>query len=65
MFLRKESVTRTKRDRCGTGQGFNNKCSDPHDLHKYLVVQIAETIRANRWRREKYWQSELFGIIHV
>ena len=35
------------KDRCGTAQYFNNQCCDSHDPHKYLVVQITESVRAS------------------
>ena len=61
---------KTKRDRCGTGRHFNTKCSDVQDTHRFLQVQLIESVvsdldQENKlWEREKYWQYQLFTNKH-
>ena len=67
--LHKSDIT-TKKDRCGTARHFNTKCSDDKNPHKFLQVQIIESVKSNYnldgklWERERYWQCQLFTNTH-
>ena len=65
-----KSDIKTKKDRCGTARHFNNKCSDNNNPHKFLQVQLIESVisdynvEGKLWEREKYWQCQLFTNTH-
>ena len=65
-----KSDIKTKQDRCGTARHFNNKCSDNNNPHKFLQVQLIESVisdddlEGKLWEREKYWQCQLFTNTH-
>ena len=68
-----KSDIKTKKDRCGTSNHFNEKCVSSPNIHGFLQVQIIEhvvnTTTNNKidnilWSREKYWQSQLFTLTH-
>ena len=65
-----KSDIKTKKDRCGTARHFNNKCSDNNNPHKFLQVQLIESVTSDYdlegklWEREKYWQCQLFTNTH-
>ena len=49
---------------------FNNKCFDVQNPHRFLQVQLIESVVSDLdlenklWEREKYWQCQLFTNIH-
>jgi len=61
-----KSDIKTKKDRCGTARHFNTKCIDALNPHKFLKVQIIESVQVDcnldgkLWERERYWQCQLF-----
>ena len=65
-----KSNIKTKKDRCGTARHFNNKCSDVQNPHRFLQVQLIESVVSDLdlenklWEREKYWQCQLFTNTH-
>ena len=65
-----KSDIKTKKDRCGTARHFNTKCTDSSNPHKFLKVQIIESVQndynleGKLWEREKYWQCQLFANTH-
>ena len=65
-----KSDIKTKKDRCGTARHFNNKCIDISNPHKFLKVQIIESVfddgdlEGKLWERERYWQCQLFTNTH-
>ena len=65
-----KSDIKTKKDRCGTARHFNTKCTDSSNPHKFLKVQIIESVQCHYnlegklWERERYWQCELFAATH-
>ena len=65
-----KSDIKTKKDRCGTARHFNTKCTDSSNPHKFLKVQIIESVQCDYnlegklWERERYWQCQLFTNTH-
>ena len=65
-----KSDIKTKKDRCGTARNFNNKCSDVQNLHRFLQVQLIESLVSDLdlenklWEREKCWECQLFTNTH-
>ena len=65
-----KSDIKTKKDRCGTARHFNNKCFDVQNPHRFLQVQLIESVVSDLdlenklWEREKYWQCQLFTNTH-
>ena len=65
-----KSDIQTKKDRRGTARHFNTKCSDVQNPHKFLQVQLIESVvidldlENKLWEREKYWECQLFTNIH-
>ena len=61
---------KTKKDRCSTARHFNTKCSDVQNPHRFLQVQLIESVVSDLdlenklWEREKYWQCQLFTNKH-
>ena len=55
------SGIKTKKDRCDTTRHFNNKCFDVQNPHRFLQVQLIESVVSdldlenNLWEREKHW----------
>ena len=55
-----KSGINTKKDRCDTGKHFNTKCSDVQNPHRFLQVQLIESLvseldlESKLWEREKY-----------
>ena len=39
-----KSNIKTKKDRCGTARHFNTKCFDVQNPHRFLLVQLIETV---------------------
>ena len=60
-----KSDIQTTKDRCGTARHFNSKCSDVQNPHRFLQVQLIESVVSDLdlenklWEREKYWQCQL------
>ena len=56
-----KSDIKTKKDRCGTTSQFNTNYSDVQNPHRFLQVQLIESVVSNLdlenklWEREKYW----------
>ena len=44
IFRIRKSDIKTKKDRCGTARHFNNKCSDVQNPHRFLQVQLIESV---------------------
>ena len=69
-FRLHKSDIKTKKDRCGTARHFNNVCFDDKNPHKFLQVQLVESIQSDvdldgkLWERERYWQCQLFTNIY-
>ena len=65
-----KSDIKTKKDRCGTARHFNTKCTDSSNSHKFLRIQIIESLQCaynlegKLWERERYWQCQLFTNTH-
>ena len=65
-----KSNIKTKKGRCGTTRHFNTKCSDVQNPHRFLQVQLIESVVSDLdlenklWEREKYWQCQLFTKTH-
>ena len=67
-----KSDMKTKKDRCGTARHFNSICCHPINPHGYLKVQLIEQVFYDAskdienilWKREKYWQCQLFTNTH-
>ena len=65
-----KSDIKTKKDKCGTARHFNTKCSDVQNSHRFLQVQLTESVVSDLdlenklWEREKYWQCQLFTNTH-
>ena len=61
---------KSKKDRCGTARNFNTNCSDVQNLHRFLQVQLTESVvndldlENKLWEREKYCQCQLFTNSH-
>ena len=61
---------KTKKDRCGTARHVNTKCSDVQNPHRFLQVQLIESVVSHLdlenklWERDKYWQCQLFTNTH-
>ena len=66
-----KSDIKTQKDRCGTARHFNTKFSDVQNPHRFLQVQLIESVVSNLvlenkfWGREKYWQCQLFTNTHA
>ena len=64
------SDIKTKKGRCGAVSHFNSKCSDVQNAHRFLQIQLIESVvgdldlENNLWERANYWQSQLFTNIH-
>ena len=62
-----KSAIKTKKDRCGTARHFSTKCTDSSNPHKFLKIQIIESVHCDYnpagklWERERYWQCQLFA----
>ena len=67
-FRLHKSDIKTKKDRCGTTRHFNNKCCDSSNPHKFIQVQLIESVQSDMegklWERKKYWQCHLFTNTH-
>ena len=65
-----KSDIKTKKDRCGTARHFNTKCTDSSNPHKFLKVQIIESVQCDYnlegklWERERCCQCHLFANTH-
>ena len=67
-----KSDIKTKKDCCGTGRHFNANCCHTINPHGYLKVQLIEQVFCDSckdiesilWKREKYWQCQLFTNTH-
>ena len=65
-----KSDIKTKKDRCGTTRHFNSKCSDVQNPHRFLQVQLIESVVSDLdlenklWEKEKYCQCQLFTNTH-
>ena len=55
---------------CITARHFNKKCCDTSNPHIFRQVQLIEsvekdvTVEGKLWKREKYWQCQLFNNTH-
>ena len=69
-FRTHKSDIKTKKDSCGTSRHFNSKCPDVQNPHRFLQVQLIESVVSdldpeNKLReKEKYWQCQLFTNTH-
>ena len=67
-----KSDIKTKKERCGTSRHFNEKCLCSTSPFGYVKVQIIEQVYSEDpsnieevlLYRERYWQSQLFTILH-
>ena len=65
-----KSDIKTKKDMCGTARHFKTKCSDSSNPHKFLKIQIKESVQCDYnledkiWERERYWKRKLFTNTH-
>ena len=56
--------------RCWTARHFNTKCIDTSNPHKFLKIQIIESVQCDYnvegklWEKERYWQCQLFTNTH-
>ena len=72
LFMVHKSDIKTKKERCGTSRHFNEKCSCSASPFGYVKVQIIEQVYSEDpsnieevlLYRERYWQSQLFTILH-
>ena len=54
-----KSDIKTKNDRCGTGRYFKTKCSEVVNPHRFLQVQLIQSVvndldlKNNLWERQK------------
>ena len=61
---------KTKKGRCGTARHLKTKSSDVQNRHRFLQVQLIESVVSDLdlenklWEREKYWQCQLFTNTH-
>ena len=61
-----KSDIKSKKDRCGTASHFNTECTDISNSHKFLKIQIIESVQCDYnlegklWERGRYWQCQLF-----
>ena len=61
-----KSDIKTKKDRCGTARYFKTKCTDSSNPHKFLKMQIKESVQCDYnlqgklLQRGRYWQCQLF-----
>ena len=67
--IHKSDIT-TKKDRCGTARYFNTICSDVQNPHRFLEVQLIESvvcdldIESKLWESKKFWQHQPFINTH-
>ena len=65
-----KSDIKTKKESCGRARYFNTKCTDSSNAHKFLKVQIIESVQydynleGKLWEGESYWQCQLFTNAH-
>ena len=65
-----KSDIKIKKERCGTGRHFNSKCPDVQNPHRFLQVQLIESVVSDLdienklWEREKYLQCQLLTNTH-
>ena len=65
-----KSDIKTRKDRCGTASHFIAKCSDVQNPHRFLKVQLIESVvhdlnlQNKLWEKKKYWQCQLFTNTH-
>ena len=65
-----KSDIKTKKDRCGTARHLNTKCTDSSNPHKFLKIQVIESVQCDYnlegklWERERYWHCQLFTNTH-
>ena len=52
-----KSDLKTKKDRCGTARHFNTKCSDVQNPHKFLQVQLIESVVSDCGLENKLWEK--------
>ena len=69
--LHKSDNNLNRSDRCGAAKHFNEKCKHPElGPNGYFSIQIIEVIPPKQcnedylWKREKYWQAQLFTLTH-
>ena len=55
-----KSDIKTKKDWCGTARHFNNKCSDVQNSHRFLQVQLTESVVSDLHLENKFWEREKF-----
>ena len=65
-----KSDIKTKNDRCGTARHFDTECCDVQNPHRFLQVQLTESVVSDLdlenklWEREIYLQCQLFTNTH-
>ena len=55
-----KSDIKTKKDRCGTARHFNTKCTDSSNPHKFLKIQIIESVQCDYNLERKLWERERY-----
>ena len=55
-----KSDIKTKKDRCGTARHFNSKCSDVQNPHRFLQVQLIESVVSDLDLESKLWEGEKY-----
>ena len=55
-----KSDIKTKKDTCGTATCFNTKCTDSYSPHRYLKVQIIESVQCDYNLEGKLWERERY-----
>ena len=57
-FKIRKSYIKTNKDRCGTSRHFNTKCSDFQNPHRFLQVQLIESVLNDLDLENKLWERE-------
>ena len=55
-----KSDIKTKKDMCGTARHFNTKCIDISNPHKFLKIQIIESVQCDYNLEGKLWERERY-----
>ena len=59
-FRINKSDIKTEKDRCGPASYFNTKCSDVQNPHRFLQVQLTESVVSDLDLANKLWESEKY-----
>ena len=69
-FRVNKSDINTGKDRCGVAKHFLTKCRDAGKLENievHIIEQVEEgdyDVESKLWCGEKYWQAQLFSLLH-